>query len=109
MAAAPPQSGTNTTNILALTGKQFVSKIAFVYTGMFNFTNNGTNSIKIKIGRQSDGTGAQEFYLGKTGILELQDTEIRYIAFPNGLPNYDSNKGYDPYMTIDLQIAIEGE
>ena len=74
---------------------------------MFNFENESTNSIPIKIGRTQDNTTT--FYLGKTGILELQDTEIRYIAFPNGLPNYDNTKGYDPYMTIDLQITTEGE
>ena len=73
---------------------------------MFNFENDGINSIQIKISNNANGSNEKIFYLGKTGILELQDVEIRYISFPRGLPN--NINGIDPYMTIDFQLTTGG-
>lgn len=81
---------------------KIISKVGFCYKGMFNFAPqlennaiNNNNTIEIII---TDTSGQEHsFYLGKTGILELEDILINSIKFTNAIENEN--------MTVDFQFA----
>ena len=83
------------TNIF--TNNEIVTKVGFCYKGMFNFAPNTNSNNTIEIIITDSGNQEHSFYLGKTGILELEDILIKSIKFTNAIENEN--------MTVNFQFA----